>query len=99
MNVGHYISFLLQCVCQIAVGIGEVGLQLNGPPVGVDGQVDESLFVVDAGQVSVNHCMVGAQTQSSQVSSDSSEDATRKTRNVHNYSSRYSPEAIKGTTV
>lgn len=60
MNSGHYISFLLQCVCQITVGIWEVGLQFNGPPVGVDGQVDESLFIVNAGQVPVNHCMVGA---------------------------------------
>lgn len=48
-------------------------LQLNSTTVGVDGEVDEALLIVDTGQVSMDNCMVGAKTQGSQVSSHSSE--------------------------
>jgi len=49
-----------------------VGLQFNGPPVGVDGQIDKALLIVDAGQVSVDNGMVGAKAQRPQVASDRS---------------------------
>lgn len=68
-----YIAFLLQGICQIAVSVREMGLQFNSTAVGVNCQVNEALFVVDTGQVSMHDGMVGAQTQSSQVSSHSSE--------------------------
>lgn len=60
-----YIAFLLEGICQIAVGIREVGLQFNSPTVGVDSQVNEALLIVDTSQVSMNDCMVWAQTQGS----------------------------------
>lgn len=60
-----YIAFLLQGICQIAVGIGEVGLQFNSTAVGVNSQVNEALLVVDTGQVSMDNRMVGAKTQGS----------------------------------
>ena len=39
-RLGH-VALLLQGVGQVAVRVGEVGLQLDGPPVRVDGQVDQ----------------------------------------------------------
>lgn len=64
-----YIAFLLQGICQVAVGVGEVGLQFNGTTVCVNSQVNEALLVVDTSQVSMDNRMVGAKTQGSQVSS------------------------------
>lgn len=60
-----YIAFLLQGICQIAVGIGEVGLQFNSTTVGVNSQVNEALLIVDTRQVSMDNCMVWAETQGS----------------------------------
>ena len=68
-----YIALLLQGIGQVTVGVREVGLQFNGAPVGVNGQIDKALLIVDAGQVSVDHSMVGAQTQGPQVAGDRSE--------------------------
>eukprot|EP00091_Calanus_sinicus_P025460 TRINITY_DN9730_c0_g1_i2.p2 TRINITY_DN9730_c0_g1~~TRINITY_DN9730_c0_g1_i2.p2 ORF type:complete len:112 (+),score=8.27 TRINITY_DN9730_c0_g1_i2:176-511(+) len=67
-----YQALLLKGISQVAVGIGEVGLQLNGPPISVHGQVDEPLLIIHAGQVSMHHSMVGGQIQCSQVCSYSS---------------------------
>ena len=39
----HHQTLLLQGVGKVAVGVGEVWLQLDGPAVGVDGEVDEAL--------------------------------------------------------
>ena len=44
----------LQTVSQIAVGIGEVRLQFQGGPVGVDGLRDASRILVDGSQVAVS---------------------------------------------
>lgn len=60
-----YIAFFLQCICQIAVGIREVGLQFNSTTIGVNSQVSEALLIVDTGQVSMDHCMVWAKAQGS----------------------------------
>lgn len=68
-----YIAFLLQGICQIAVGVWEVWLQFNSTTVSVNSQVNETLLIVDTGQVSMDNCMVGAKTQGSQVSSHSPE--------------------------
>ena len=62
LRLGHH-ALLLERVGEVAVGVGEVGLQLDGAPVGVNGQVDKALLVVDAGQVAVHHRMVLAQVQ------------------------------------
>lgn len=67
-----YIAFLLQCICQIAVGVGEVWLQFNSPTIGVNGKINEALLIVDTGQVSMDNGMVRAEAQGSKVSSHSS---------------------------
>lgn len=46
-------------------------LQLNGTPIGIDGQVDEALLVVHTGQVTMNHSMVRAQAEGTEVSCNS----------------------------
>ena len=51
-------ALLLEGVGQVAVGVGEVGLEFDGVTVGVDGEVHEALLVVDAGEVDVHHCMI-----------------------------------------
>lgn len=76
-----YIALLLERVGQVAVGIGEVWLQLDGAAVRVDGQVDQTLLVIHARQVAMHHCMVGAQAQSSQVASHRSEQARERGTN------------------
>lgn len=48
-----HLPFLLERVGEVAVRIGEVRLQLDSTAICVDSQVDESLLVVDARQVSV----------------------------------------------
>lgn len=37
-----HLTLLLEGVGQVTIRIGEVGLKLNGPAVGVDGQVNQS---------------------------------------------------------
>lgn len=64
-----HLSLLLERVGQIAVGVWEVGLQFDGSPVRVNGQVNQSLLVVNARQVAMHHRIVGGQIQCSQVSS------------------------------
>lgn len=49
-----------------------MGLQFNGTAVGVDGEVNEALLIVDAGQVSMDDRMVGAEAQGSEIPSHSS---------------------------
>lgn len=71
-NAVAYIALLLQCIGQIAVSIREVRLQLNGTTVSVNGKVNKTLLIVDAGQVTMDHSMVGAQAEGSQITSDSS---------------------------
>jgi hypothetical protein len=44
-------ALLLERVGQVAVGVGEVGLQFDGTPVGVDGEVDEALRVSDSDSI------------------------------------------------
>lgn len=66
LRLGH-LALLLEGVGQVAVGIGEVGLQLDRSPVRVDGEIDEALFVVHTGQVSVHNGIVGAQVEGAQV--------------------------------
>lgn len=75
-----YAAFLLKGVGQVAVSIGEVRLQLNGTLIGVYGQVDQTLFIIDTGQVAVHNCMVWTQAQGSQVGCNSSKmrDATNQ---------------------
>ncbi len=41
-------ALLLERVGEVAVGVGEVGLQFDGAPVGVNGEVDEALRVSDS---------------------------------------------------
>lgn len=60
-----YVALFLQCICQIAVGIWEVGLQFNSTTICVNCQVNEALFIVDTGQVSMDNCMVWAKAQGS----------------------------------
>lgn len=67
-----YTAFLLQGIGQVAVGVREVGLELNGPPVGVYGQVYQALLIVHTGKVAVHNCVIWAQTQGSQISCHSS---------------------------
>ena len=47
-------------------------LQLNGTSVGVDGKVNQTLLIVDARQVAMDHSMIGAQAEGSQITSHSS---------------------------
>ena len=50
---------LLESIGQVAVGVREVGLQLNSSSIGIDGQVDEPLLIVDTGEVTMDDGMVG----------------------------------------
>lgn len=58
--VETHIALLLQSVGQVAVGIWEVWLELDGPAVRVNGQVNETLLIVHTCQVAMDHRMVGA---------------------------------------
>lgn len=40
-NMPPDLSLFLEGISQVAVGIGEMRLQLNGPAVGVNGQLDQ----------------------------------------------------------
>lgn len=51
-------------------------LELDGTPVGIDGQIDQTLLVVDTSQVAVDDGVVGAQTEGSQVPGDGSDKET-----------------------
>ena len=42
-------SFFFESICQVAVGIGEVWLELNGSLVSVYCQIYQALFIVDTG--------------------------------------------------
>ena len=46
----------LQAMSEVAVGVGEVGLQLEGGSVGLDGLGDVSGVLVDGGEVRVGIC-------------------------------------------
>ena len=50
---------LLESIGQVAVSVREVWLQLNSSSIGVDGQVDEPLLIVDTGEVTMDDGMVG----------------------------------------
>ena len=52
-------SLLLESIGQVTVGVWEVGLQLNSSSIGIDGQVDEPLLIVDTGEVTMDDGMVG----------------------------------------
>lgn len=67
-----YIALFLKSVGKITVSVGEVRLQLNSTSIGVNGQIDQTLLIVHAGQVAVDDSMVGAQTEGSQITSNSS---------------------------
>lgn len=67
-----YIAFFLKSIGKIAVSIREVRLQLNSTSIGVNGQIYQSLLVVHTGQVPMDYSMVGAQTEGSQITSNSS---------------------------
>lgn len=67
-----YIALFLKSIGKIAVSIREVRLQLNSTPIGINGQIYQTLLIVDAGQVAVDYSMVGAQTEGSQITSNSS---------------------------
>ena len=58
---------LLEGVGQVTIGVGEVGLKLDGPPVGVNSEVNETLLIVDTGQVAMDNRMVRGQVKRSQV--------------------------------
>lgn len=66
-----YIAFFLKSIGKIAVSVREVRLQLNSASIGVDGQIDQTLLVVHAGQVAVDYGVIGAQTEGSQITSNS----------------------------
>lgn len=63
----RHIALLLEGVGKVTVSIWEVWLQLDGPPICVDGQVDQALLIVDARQVAMDHCVVGAEAEGTQV--------------------------------
>ena len=46
----------LQAMREVAVGVREVGLQLEGGSVGLDGLGDASRVLVDGGEVRVGIC-------------------------------------------
>ena len=46
----------LQAMCEVAVCVREVGLQLEGGSVGLDGLGDVSRVLVDGGEVRVGIC-------------------------------------------
>ena len=50
---------LLESIGQVAVSVREVWLQLNSSSIGIDGQVDEPLLIVDTGEVTMDDGMVG----------------------------------------
>lgn len=68
-----YIPLFFKSIGKIAVSIREVRLQLNSTSIGVNGQIDQTLLVVHASQVAVDYGVVGAQTEGSQITSNSSE--------------------------
>lgn len=54
-----HLALFLECIGQIAVCVRKVGLQFNGSPVCVNGQVNETLLVINARQVTVHNGIVG----------------------------------------
>ncbi|KAI1234735.1 hypothetical protein IHE44_0003112 [Lamprotornis superbus] len=72
LDVCQIVERICMSIGQVAVGIRKVGLELNGPPVGVYGQVYQALLIVHTGKVAVHNCMIWAQTQGSQISCHSS---------------------------
>ena len=66
-------TLLLESIGQITVGVREVRLQLNSSSIGINGQVDKPLLIVDTGEVAVDNSMVGGEVQCSQIGSDSPE--------------------------
>lgn len=66
-----YIALLLQRICQIAVSVREVRLQFNGTAISVDGEINKSLLIIDAGQVSMDNGVIRAEAQGSEISSHS----------------------------
>ena len=49
---------LLEGVGQVAVGIREVRLQLDGSSVGINGEVDETLLIVNTGEIAMDDGMI-----------------------------------------
>uniref|UniRef100_A0A2M3ZRC1 Putative secreted peptide n=1 Tax=Anopheles braziliensis TaxID=58242 RepID=A0A2M3ZRC1_9DIPT len=56
-----HLALLLQRVGQVAVCVRKVGLQINRPAVRIDGQIDQTLLVIHASQITVHHGIVGRQ--------------------------------------
>ena len=52
-------SLLLESIGQITVGVREVRLQLNSSSIGINGEVDKPLLIVDAGKVTVDDSVIG----------------------------------------
>ena len=52
-------TLLLEGIGQITVGVREVGLELDSSSIGINGQVDEPLLIVDTGEVTMDDGMVG----------------------------------------
>lgn len=51
--MSNYLSFFFERIRQIAVCIGKIRLQLDGPTISINCQIDKSLLIVDACQVSM----------------------------------------------
>ena len=52
-------TLLFESIGQITVGVREVRLQLNSSSIGINGEVDKPLLIVDTGEVTVDNSMVG----------------------------------------
>lgn len=65
-------SFFFERVCQVAEGVRKVRLQFDGTSVCVNSQIDKTLFVVDARQITMDDGIVGRQIQCSQICGHSS---------------------------
>lgn len=60
-----HLSLFLERIRKITISVRKVGLKFDRPAVGVDGEVDEPLFVINAGQVPVDDGIVRTQVESS----------------------------------
>lgn len=57
-----YIALFLKSIGEITVSIREMRLQLNCTSIRINGQIYQTLLVVNAGQVAVDYSVVWAQT-------------------------------------
>lgn len=61
------LALLFECIGQVAICIGEIGLQLDCTTVSIDCKIDKTLFVVDTCQITVDNGIVGRQIEGPQV--------------------------------